>query len=495
MSESIVSANDWVSRHGEALRLMRARDWAGALGQIDLALAICSDRPQLHMNRAECLLALGRRLDACAAAAVAESQAPGDSRLADRAGTLYSYSGDQERAFQAYDRAVTLAPDNPQFIFNRATVRRFLGELDAAEADYDRVITLRPNDFEAYKNRSDVRTQTVDRNHVADLEKALTRANCDWRSEVQIHYAMAKEYEDLGNYERSFDHLARGAKRRREHLQYDVANDIATVDWIIRAHPRISPQAGDYCQESPIFVVGLPRSGTTLIDRILGSHSSVHSAGELNDFALAVVDAVRHRVGGSRFPRHELIARSADVDFAALGHDYMRRARLSMPDARRFTDKMPLNYLYCGLITQALPNARIVHLTRHPLAAGYAVFKTLFKDGYPFSYDLNDIAQYFIAYRRLMDHWRTIMPGVIHEVPYENMVADQLSETRKLLAFCGLDWQEACIHFHRNAAPTTSASASQVRRPMYASSVSQWRHYSTQLAPLCSELVAAGIPV
>jgi tetratricopeptide (TPR) repeat protein len=407
---------------------------------------------------------------------------------------------------------VELAPDNPHFLFNRATVRRYLGQLAAAEADYDRVIAARPDDFEAYLNRSDLRKQTADKNHIPELERLAARGLTDWRSEVQIRYALAKEHEDVGNFAASFEHLRRGANKRREHLRYDVSTDVATVDWIIEAFPVASRPAGAVgpavaprpgvaagpgvtapSSESPIFIVGLPRSGTTLVDRVLSSHSEVASAGELNDWALALVDAVRRASGVAQLPRRQLVAHSAHVDFAALGRDYLSRARAVVRAAPRFTDKMPLNYLYCGLIHRALPAAKIVHVTRHPLASGYAMYKTLFKDGYPFSYDLGDIGRYYVAYRRLMAHWHALMPGVIYELAYERLVADQIGETRKLLEHCGLGWQDACVDFHRNAAATTTASASQIREPIYDTSVAQWRHYAEQLRPLRDQLQAAGI--
>ncbi len=481
---------------------MQAKDWLNALVQVERALAAQPTYALLHVNRAQCLVALGRRADACAAAAMAEALACADAQLADAAGSIYSFAGDQPRALRAYERAVSLAPDNAQFIFNRATVRRFLGKLDVAEADYDRVVALRPDDFEAYKNRSDLRTQTIERNHIPELERVAARNFPDWRGEVQICYSLAKEYEDVGEYAKSFGHLHRGATKRRQHLRYDVTNDVATVDWIIAAYPDVWRAAAPVHSipiqavprpAAPIFIVGLPRSGTTLVDRILGSHSQVESAGELNDFALALVDAVRRVSAGAPMSRQDRVALSAKVDFTALGDDYMRRARSVVRGETRFTDKMPLNYLYCGLIRRALPNARIVHLTRHPMASCYAMYKTLFKDGYPFSYDLGEIARYYIAYRRLMDHWTAVLPGAIHELNYESLVADQAGETRKLLEFCGLEWQAACLDFHRNAAAATTASASQIRRPLYDSSVAQWRHYATQLAPLQTQLNAAGI--
>lgn len=502
----------------EVMRLVQARDWPNALIQIDRALKSRPDMPRMLLNKAQCLLAMGRRGEARQSADAAWSLASRDAVLLDALGSFYSFAGDQRDALKAFERAVALAPDNAHFIFNRATVQRFLGNLSAAEADYDKVIALRPMDFEAYKNRSDLRTQTVERNHVAELEGLVARGFTDWRSETQIRYSLAKEYEDLGEYAKSFAHLQQGALKRRANLNYDVTVDVATVDWIIEAfpggpaaiqaaadvaaqrHTSISaraiqpvPQPSAAVQPVPLFIVGLPRSGTTLVDRILGSHSKVKSAGELNDFALAMVAAVRRNNNMAQLPRRELVARSAHIDFAALGREYLERACAAVGACAYFTDKMPLNYLYCGLIRRALPNAKIIHLTRHPMASGYAMYKTLFKDGYPFSYDLREIAQYYGAYRRLMDHWTATMPGAIHTLSYEGLVADQLTESRKLLEFCGLEWEEACADFHRNAAATTTASASQVRQPIYDSSVAQWRHYATQLAPLSEALTSGGI--
>jgi hypothetical protein len=329
----------------------------------------------------------------------------------------------------------------------------------------------------------------------------VAASHLDWRAAVQIHYALAKEYEDLGDYPRSFQHLQHGARIRRAHMQYDVERDLATVDWIIESFPvapseamadpgKVAPSAA-----APIFILGLPRSGSTLVDRILSSHSLVSSAGELNAFALAIVDAVRKQSGRTQMSRQELIAASASLDFAALGRDYLERARASGATGDYFTDKMPLNYLYCGLIRRALPNAKIIHVSRSPMAACYAMYKMLFEDGYPFSYDLEEIGRYYLAYRRLMEHWWRSMPGAMLSLRYEDLISDQLGVTLSLLKFCGLEWQEACAQFHQNPSPTTTASAAQVRRPLYDSSVSQWRHYEAQLAPLAAQLRAGGISV
>lgn len=525
---------------------MQARDWVGALAALEQALLRAPHSAALRLQQARCLLSLRRRREALGALDAAERCGVADPGLWDALGTLRSFANDQRRALACYDRAVALAPDVAAFRYNRASVRRFVGDLEGAESDYDRAIALNPGDCEAYLNRSELRVQTVARNHVAQLEALAAGPGRDWRSDVQICYALAKEYEDLGEYARSFAHLKRGAERRRQHLRYDVAIDAATVDWIIEAfpadvpnpappardaqhdmappepsrslslspspsrtvspspspnhlaHPAPSPRPHELpvrplTVEAPIFIVGLPRSGSTLVERILGRHSGVSSAGELDAFALALMAAVQRSSGRTRIPRRELVALSATLDFPALGRDYLARVQDAHGSAGQVIDKMPLNYLYCGLIRRALPDARIIHMVRHPMAVGYAMYKTLFKDGYPFSYDLDDLARYYVAYRRLMDHWQRSMPGVIHEVSYERLVADPLGETRRLLAHCGLDWEDACAEFHLNPSATTTASASQVRRPLYDSSVAQWRCYAAELAPLERALAAAGI--
>jgi tetratricopeptide (TPR) repeat protein len=481
-------------------KALASKHAADALALIDQALQREPRNPLMWVHRGQCLLAQGRLPEARDAAAAAKQHASPNATLLSAIGSLFNLANDQAGALAAYDGAVALAPDNAQFLYNRAAVRRFVGEFGQAEADYDRVIALNPSDYEAYFNRAGLRTQSTDKNHVAELETVLARGTANAQGEVFLRYALAKEYEDLKDYSRSFAHLKKGAQLRRRQLRYDMAVDVATVDWIIDAFAQPQPAPGDAALDTsdvpvdaPIFIVGLPRSGSTLVDRIFGSHSQVFSAGELHAFAMALVDAVRRQSGQANLSRQELVARSALVDFAALGRGYLQLASCGVPAGLRFTDKMPLNYLYLGLIRRALPNARIIHVKRAPMAAGYAMYKMLFQDGYPFSYDLAELGRYYVAYRRLMDHWRKVLPGAIYELTYEDLVADQLGETRKLLQFCGLEWQEACGDFHLNASASTTASASQVRQPLYSSAVSQWRHYAQELTEFRDILRAAGI--
>jgi tetratricopeptide (TPR) repeat protein len=478
-------ASGWRSASTIALQ---TGDAPAALAAIERALALDPKDGRSLLQKARCLRALRRQTEALELARSVRQFLNDDAAALDALGTLYGQFGEQQLALEACDRALELAPRNSAFAFNRAAVRSSLGQLAAAEEDYDQVIKARPSDFEAYKNRSDLRMQTRERNHVAELEKVLERGISDWRGEVEIRYALAKEYEDLGEYGRSWTHLQQGAKLRRRNLVYHADRDVATIDWIIEAFSATPPglSSREPVMGQPIFIIGLPRSGISLVERVLSSHSSVHPAGELNEFSQALFDAVTRTANTTSLERRELVARSAKIDFAALGREYLERTRPAASRKPYYTDKMPLNYLYCGIIRRALPNARIVHLTRHPLAVCYAMYKTLFRDVYPFSYKLDEIGRYYIAYRKLMTHWQTTLPGAIHEVVYERLVSDPLPEIRKLFDFCGLEWKDT--------GPWV-LQAPQIRQSLYDSSLMQWRNYAAQLEGLRSLLATAGIEV
>lgn len=465
------------------------------LSALESAIAREPSSPRLRIQQAQTFRALGKLEQAFESAAAARQLAEDDPQALEALAAFYATAQREAMALGAYDRLLQLAPEHAGALFNRAAMRRFTGDLEGAEADYDRLLRLQPYDYEARYNRSELRVQTPGRNHVAELEQLLERRIRDWRGEMQTRYALAKEYEDLGEYAKSWRQLSAGAGLRRSHLSYDVARDVQTVEWIREAFSEPGSAAAGHPNPAPIFIVGLPRSGTTLIERIVSSHSAVTAGGELDHFTAALMEEVNTPAAGRPPGRRELIERAARVNFAAVGRRYTARTEALTALRQRFTDKLPLNYLYCGLIRRALPQSRIVHVTRHPLAVCHAMYKTLFKQGYPFSYDLDDIASYYIAYRRLMHHWEQTLPGFIHELSYERLIAEQAAQTRRLLEFCGLEWDANCLAFELNTAPTTTASASQVRRPIYGSSVSLWKHYSSQLSDLRAQLERAGIEI
>lgn len=248
-------------------------------------------------------------------------------------------------------------------------------------------------------------------------------------------------------------------------------------------------------RDDPIFIIGMPRTGTTLVERILGSHSLVHAAGELNTFALELMRLVKEAPSPAPASRADFVARTAQLDFKALGEAYLSAARPVRGTTPHFIDKLPFNYLYAGLIHLALPRAKIINVQRHPMDTCFAVYKQWFKDAYPFSYNLDELGKYYLAYHQLMQHWNEVMPGVIHTLQYESLVADIDGETRRLLHYCELPWEEQCLRYYQNTQASTTASALQVRQPVYHTSVGKWRHYARQLESLRAQLERAGITI
>lgn len=395
-------------------------------------------------------------------------------------GLRYTLLGMHAEAEACYAQAATLQPHDPDCLYNHATALIALGKLDAAEAVLDRAIEQAPEDGDAWYNRATLRRQTPQRNHVMQTEQRLLRLPPGDAGEIPLCYALAKEYEDLGQHAMSFAALKRGADARRKRLRYRVEDDLETMQLIAASFDAgfFTRTHTGHDDTHPLFVVGLPRSGTTLVDRILSSHPSVTSRGESIDFAQAVV-----RLAGRTDSKADLVQRSTRLDFAGLGHAYC--STLPASPRERVIDKTPGNFLYLGLIAAALPQARIIHLRRNPMDACYAMYKTLFRMAYPFSYDLEDLGRYWLGYDMLMSHWRQVLPADrLLEIDYESLVTDQEAVSRKLVEHAGLDWNAACLHFEHNPQPTLTASAAQVRQPIYRSSVGLWQRYEQELAPL-----------
>jgi len=400
-----------------------------------------------------------------------------------------------EEALLQYSKALRHDPDNPALLFNLATAQRFLGYSSDAVATLDRMLEIDKRDFEAQAMRSSLGKQTAASNHIGELENLLASSELTDAGTTSICYALAKEYDDIDEPAKSFSRLQRGAECRRSQMNYRVETDIEIISELTDVYSTeffSTSEPGDSSAE-PIFIVGLPRTGTTLVERILGSHSAVYSAGELDNFGREMMRQVQKSGIEKATNRAGIIAQCSKLDFADLGRAYIDSTRPMTQDKPRFIDKLPFNYLYVGLIHRALPNARIVNLVRHPMATCYSIYKQLFRDPYPFSYDLEDLARYYLAYRDLMTHWHRALPGVIHSVSYEDVVENTESESRRLLAFCDLDWEDRCLRFYENKQAATTASAAQVRKPVYRSSLDRWKKYREFLQPVEKILNDAGV--
>ena len=473
--------------------MKKARNYHDALHAIDRALQLAyDDKYQLH--KAKCLHEAGDIAAAGAAVSIIKDKSFGDPVLHHELGSLLHLLHDYASALIHYSRASDLDKSNPEFHFNKAAVQRYLGDAAGAEAGFDTVIALRPEDFEAYNTRAQLRTQTRERNHVEQLQEVIARTRLP-AGLIQLHYALAKEQEDIGEFANAFTSLQQGADTKRRQMQYSVDTDLQIIAKIREVYgPGLFDGRIQGCASAdPIFILGMPRTGTTLVQRILGSHSRVYSAGELNNFSLELMRLVGAALGPQRPSRLEFVAATPKLDFRALGEAYLSSTQPLRDSRPHFIDKLPFNYLYAGLIHLALPQAKIINLQRHPMDTCYAVYKQLFKDAYPFSYDLDELGRYYVAYHELMQHWKRVMPGVIHTLKYETLVADLAGESRRLLEYCGLPWEDQCLRFYEDSQASTTASALQVRKPIYDTSVGKWRNYALQLEPLRTSLERAGI--
>lgn len=462
------------------------------------AIALAPQRPDFHLYLARSCAASQDYDAALEAASHAERLLPpGDAVGFDTLGVVLVQCHAHERAASAFRHAAGLSPGNAALRFNLGTALTFLGDIDGAERELEACIGLNPQHWRAHHSLSHLRRWTKESNHIERLAALAETAVGKVTATTFLNMALAKEFEDIGDYDAAFDRCVAGKSAPRQMLRYSRSREKDLFEALASGFPApSSPTNRGSDAEDPIFIVGMPRTGTTLVDRIVSSHPQVQSAGELHNFP----SVWKRALGGQRFemfnPEHIARAGTHGLDWRKLGDDYVASTRAFTGSLPFFTDKLPHNFLYLGYIACALPNATLICVRRHPLDTCLSNFRQLFAPESPYfdySYDLLDIAHYYILFDRLMAHWKRAFPGRILEVQYETLVAEQDRNSREIVAHCGLEWDDACLAFEKNATPVTTASAVQVRAPMYTTSVGRWQRYRSQLEPLRAMLEEAGI--
>jgi len=436
--------------------------------------------------------------EALSVADAAVAAGPADAMTADTLGVVFTRANEHGKAVAMFARAVELFPQHATFRFNLATSLTFAGRLEEAEREYEACLSRNPHYWKAHLALAKLRKTRPEKNHLVRLRSLLAALpDTDWNGLMYVNLALASELEDLHQDAEAFKHLLAGKQAGSRGRSGSSARDAAVFDALRAAFPeQIRQELVGSANAEPIFIVGMPRSGTTLVDRILSSHSQVHSAGELQNFGV-----ILKRASGSTTPDLldvDCIRRSSQLPWKQLGDAYVASTRPGTGHTPRFIDKLPHNFLYLGHIARALPQARIVCMRRNPMDTCLGNFRQLFAQStsyYDYSFDLLDTGRYYLQFDALMQHWQEVLPGRILEVHYEALVDTPEAITQALLEHCGLPWEDACLQFHDNAAPVATASAVQVREPLHRGALQRWKRFETELQPLRELLEQGGIAI
>lgn len=397
--------------------------------------------------------------------------------------------GRHEEAIVNYDKTLEISPNKPGALCSMAHHLKTVGSQEQAIASYRRCIEIKPDHAEAYWSLANLKTFQFNESEIETMHSLLDDDDLVDESRVQIHNALGLDRESRGEYETAFSHYEQCNSLRRNSETYDPVETETRNDRLLSVFDtEFLQQHADvgYEDSSPIFVVGLPRSGSTLVEQILASHSMVDGTHELTDLTRVVQSL--HRTGKKNLQFPDMLNELSADEWHRLGEDYIASTNKYRAGAAFFVDKNPNNFLYVGLLRLALPNAKIVNARRHPLDSCFGSYKQLFARGQPFSYDMVELGEYYLEYSRLMKHWHQVVPGFILDVHYEDVVADLETQVRRILDYCGLPFEEGCLRFHETDRAVKTASSEQVRRPIYTSSVNLWRNYEAHLGDLIEVL-------
>ena len=397
--------------------------------------------------------------------------------------------GEYQQSIELYRRILAQYPHQAKIWLMLGHVQKTAGRQDEAVAAYRKAIELAPGMGEAYWSLANLKTFRFTAADIAAMRAALAREEEGTAEDrLHLHFALGKAYEDESQYQTSFQHYAHGNRLRREQINYSAAENSSFVQHSRALYTRdfFAAREGAGCQAAdPIFVVGLPRAGSTLVEQILSSHSLVEGTMELHDM-ISLARGLETRGQHERATQYlDVVATLTPERLRALGEQYLERTRVQRKThAPFFIDKMPNNFRHIGLIHLVLPRARIIDARRQPLSSCFSAFKQHFARGQYFTYSLEDLGRYYSDYVELMAHFDSVLPGAVHRVNYEAMVEDTETEVRKLLEYCGLPFEPQCLRFYENTRAVRTASSEQVRQPIFREGLDQWRHYEPWLQPL-----------
>ncbi len=398
-------------------------------------------------------------------------------------GNGYAHVGDVEKSIEAFERSLRLEPDAPNVNLSYGHVLKTRGDQEAALRAYRAAIAARPDFGEVYWSMANLKVFRFEPQEIAEMERQVQRDDLSESADIHFRFALAKAYEDARDYDRAWHYYDTGNERQRKRVFHDPVAMELRHEQIANVFTRelFEKHAGQGCDDpAPILIVGLPRSGSTLIEQILASHSQVEGTAELPVLMRLAYSIGRYRPDQKRYP--ESVADLRGKDFKAYGRQYIEETRAFRVTGRPFfTDKLPNNFSHVGLLHLILPNAKVINARRHPFDSCLGGYKQLFGKGQNFTYDMADLSAYYRQYHETMRHWHRVLPGKVLDVHYEETVTDLETQVRRILDHCGLPFEEACVRFHENRRAVKTASSEQVRRPIYTDALGHWRHFERHL--------------
>jgi tetratricopeptide (TPR) repeat protein len=402
-------------------------------------------------------------------------------------GMLLMDRNELDAALSEVERGLQLEPDNPDTLAKLGMLMQIRGEADKAAACYRKVIGFNPLDGTAHRSLAFVQRQTEYNDDIKRMEYAIRSEDVSRWDRILLGFALGKVFDDLGQYDKAFDYLHAANQLHRQSFDFPIEKQKAFFD---RHKQGLDQGLLDHCKDqvitdsTPIFVVGMPRSGTSLVEQILASHPLAHGAGEV-EYTRLFVDTVE-KATGKPFPL-DIGTVSAQI-LRDSGQAYIEKLRLNAGEAERVIDKLPHNFLRVGLFAAVMPNAKIIVCNRDPLDNCLSIYQHFFGKAHGYASDLAELGQYYGLYRDLMERWDELLPGHIHHVNYEQLVSDTESQVRQLLDYCDLPFDEKCLSFHKTMRHVKTPSAAQVRKPVYQSSIGRWKNYEKHLEPLRAAL-------
>lgn len=475
--------------HGMAQALHALGHLEDAAGCWQRGIGVAPDHVPSWLGLVNALQGLNRGAEALSACRHGYAATRQDPQMALRLAEALADHGSTREALDLLDGLLARDPGSAPGHYQKGVLLTAQGKFPEAQAEFAEALRLKPDFYQVFVHATAIRKLPMEDPLVTDLRERVARDA--WTAPgqaINANFALAKIYEDNGDYDRAFKCYLEGNRRYRETIDYSTESQRDYFDSIRKAFDAefLKRQSGGNPSEAPVFVVGMPRSGTTLVEQILAGHPSVSAGGEMT-----LMNETLHRTLGERYWT-DFANAAAKLDaaiFAGVAHDYLAVSQALYPGASRIVDKMPSNFMWLGLIHALFPNARIIHCRRDPLDTCLSCFATLFKTGQLYSYDLRELGEFYRLYESLMEHWLVLMPAkALLEVHYENIVTDLEAQARALIAHCGLAWDPACLDFNGADRVVKTASTFQVRQPLYRSSVQRWRRFAGHLGPLADAL-------